>query len=74
MNRTALGFAPPDFLGTARATYVHLLPEDLPAPDFLDAVTAQAGGNTGGTQPTETSREAGADADPDLALQQAFPS
>jgi hypothetical protein len=35
------------------AAYVHLLPDDLPDPGFLDAVT---GDNTGTTQPTEIDR------------------
>jgi integrase len=34
------------------ATYVHLLPDDLPDGSFLDAVT----GNTGATEPTENDR------------------
>ena len=35
------------------ATYVHLLADDLTAPDFLDALTV---GNAGATQATETGR------------------
>jgi hypothetical protein len=35
------------------ATYVHLMPYDLPDPGFLDAIT---GSNAGATQPTENSR------------------
>ncbi|HVM17810.1 MAG TPA: site-specific integrase, partial [Gaiellaceae bacterium] len=40
--------------------YVHLLPDDLPDPAFLDAVTATAGGNTAATSPAETGRDAAA--------------
>jgi len=47
-----LGHATPQF---TLATYVHLLPDDLPDVAFLDAL---AGGNPGGTRPTETGRAA----------------
>jgi hypothetical protein len=46
-------------------TYVHLLPEDLPAlPDALDGLTVW--GNNGATQPTETdlNREVDEQAEP----------
>jgi integrase len=36
------------------ATYVHLLPEDLPTPDFLDTLT---GGQQWATRATETGRD-----------------
>ena len=39
------------------ATYVHLLPEDLPTPDFLDTITTQVG-NKRATEATETGRDA----------------
>jgi integrase len=38
------------------STYVHLLPEDLPNPDFLDAITTESG-NKMATRPPETSRD-----------------
>jgi integrase len=38
------------------ATYVHLLPDDLPDATFLDALTAGDRGNTGATRPTEDGR------------------
>jgi integrase len=44
------------------ATYVHLLPEDIPLVDVL----AQ-GGNQVGTRPAETSREAAAEAEAESA-------
>jgi integrase len=55
-----LGHTDPGF--TLR-TYVHLLPEDLPAPAFAKA----EGGNRGATQATETHRNGGAVDAPDLA-------
>jgi len=39
------------------ATYVHLLPDDLPDAAFLDSLT---GGNTGATRATENDRECNA--------------
>lgn len=41
------------------ATYVHLLPDDLPEPSFLDSLTA-AGGNKEATRPAENGRDADA--------------
>jgi integrase len=38
------------------ATYVHLLPGDLPDPDFLDTLTAE-GATPAATRPAETDRE-----------------
>jgi hypothetical protein len=38
------------------AVYVHLLPDDLPDPAFLDTL---AGGNKGATRATETRRNDG---------------
>ena len=40
------------------ATYVHLLPDDLPQPDFLDALTAEGGSRVAARQ-AETGRDAG---------------
>jgi hypothetical protein len=38
------------------ATYVHLLPEDLPDPDFLDGLTG-SGSNEAPTRPTENCQD-----------------
>jgi integrase len=38
------------------ATYVHLIPDDLPNPDFLDTLTTQSGNKTA-TRATENTRE-----------------
>jgi hypothetical protein len=48
-----LGHHPPAF---TLATYVHLLPDDLPDASFLDAVTAAEEGNAGATRHPETDR------------------
>ncbi len=40
------------------ATYVHLLPDDLPDPGFLDAITRAPGGNKVVTRPSQTGRDA----------------
>src|SRR5207237_8661852 len=42
------------------ATYVHLLPDDLPDPAFLDDITATPGGNKVATRQAETGRDDGA--------------
>ncbi|HET7572130.1 MAG TPA: tyrosine-type recombinase/integrase [Gaiellaceae bacterium] len=42
------------------ATYVHLLPDDLPAAGFLDALTAPKRGNKGATRAAENGRDAAA--------------
>jgi integrase len=39
------------------ATYVHLLPDDLPDAAFLDGLTASSGGNEGATRATESDRD-----------------
>ena len=49
-----LGHSDPGF--TLR-TYVHLLDDDLPRPTVLDSLAGK-GGNSGATEPTETSRNA----------------
>ena len=41
--------------GFTLATYVHLLPDDLPGADFLDALTVPVG-NEGAPEANETSR------------------
>ena len=48
-----LGHHSPAFTLTV---YVHLLPEDLPDPAFLDTLTAAEGGNKGATEATEIGR------------------
>ena len=38
------------------ATYVHLLPDDLPEPTFFDAITGREGGSTVAARPAENDR------------------
>jgi integrase len=47
------------------ATYVHLLPDDLPGADFLDALTGDGGGHKGATRAPENSRDSEAVEDPE---------
>jgi len=44
------------------AVYCHLLPEDMPDPDFLDSLTGAEGGNRGATRASETGRDEAAEA------------
>ena len=48
------------------ATYVHLLPDDLPEPVFLEALT-RATGNEGGNDVATSPAETGRDESPALA-------
>jgi integrase-like protein len=51
------------------ATYVHLLPEDLPDADFLDSLYPAEGVNAASTRTPETGRDsAGGGAHEDVAL------
>lgn len=45
------------------ATYVHLLPDDLPDPGFLDAIMGSAAGNEVVTRPAQTTRDAASSED-----------
>jgi hypothetical protein len=51
-----LGHSDPGF---TQRVYVHLLPEDLPDPSFLDELTAPGVANARATQATETDRDEG---------------
>jgi hypothetical protein len=44
--------------GFTLRTYIHLLPEDLPEPAFLDAITGRVG-NAWATRASENTRNAG---------------
>jgi integrase len=50
-----LGHSDPGF---TQRVYVHLLPEDLPDPSFLDELTAPGVGNERATEATESDRNA----------------